>query len=199
MGADMTRDLCLRLPGESFGAAPRRCALEESARIDSGRGVPLIVDHVAGERLRRRAEKMILADVEERRGGGERRDVTSELRAHFVRTHDHRERIPTHVVAKASFDSAIPGKRCLPFGRNRVDVRCLHAERDVRSPSPRLFGDGAHELACPLRPLRREHTAYRVDPFSCLLRVAVGMLHRHGGSRFRSRLGIHAPGPIHYS
>ena len=71
-------------------------AFEERARVDARRGVALEVHEVAAEAVVRGAEEMIEADVVERRGGREARDVAAELGGFLVRAHDHRHRVPAH-------------------------------------------------------------------------------------------------------
>ena len=76
--------------------------------------MPLEEDEIAAERLARRAEKVIEADVVERRRRREARDVAAELGADLVRAHDHRQRVPANVVAQARFELAIARHRRLP-------------------------------------------------------------------------------------
>jgi hypothetical protein len=57
----------------------REPPLEERARIDAGRRVPLDVEEVAAVILARAVPEMVEADVVERRGRCEARDVTAEL------------------------------------------------------------------------------------------------------------------------
>ena len=118
-----------------LGDAP----FEKGARVHAGRRVSLKEDEVAAERLARRAEEVIEADVVERRRRREAGDVTAELRADLVRAHDRRERVPADVVAQPRFDLAVAGHLRLLVDRDRVDVRRLRAraKRARRCAAPR--------------------------------------------------------------
>ena len=69
---------------------------EKCARVNAGRGMPLEEDEIAADAVARRAEEVVEADVVERRGRCEARDVAAELRADFVRAHDRGERVPAN-------------------------------------------------------------------------------------------------------
>ncbi len=166
----MTVDLLPKVFELLFGDA----TFQKGARVHARRGVSLKEDEVAAERLARRAEEMIEADVVQRRRRREAGDVAAELRADLVRAHDHRERVPADVMAQPRFELAVAGHRRLLVGRNRVDVRRLLAERHVRAVALRLVDELRDEVAGALGAFGLDDAAHRLEPFASLLRIGIG-------------------------
>ena len=124
---------------------------------------------------------MVEADIVERRGRREARDVAAELGAILVRAHDHRHRVPAHeradpVLASRDRPASAPRDRW-----NRVDVRGRRVERQVRAGAARLVDQPLEQEMRALGTFALEHRLERVEPFAGFLRVDVGIdvLHVH--------------------
>ena len=126
-------------------------AFEKSARIHSGRGVPLEINEVARKIFRASAEKMILRHLVKRRRRCERPDVSAHVRR-GIRLHHHRHRVPADDALDAAFDVAVAGKCRLLLRRNRVDVRRGQTRRRARRGA-QLFRELFEQLRRALRPL----------------------------------------------
>jgi hypothetical protein len=150
----------------------------ERASIDSGRGVPLHKYKVAAVLGRRRVPEMIVADVVERRRGGEACDVAADVGV-LVGADHHRHRIPAHVRADAVLDRLVTGNPDLLVDGNGIDVRGVGRERHVRAGAARLVDYLLDEEMRAVRPLVFEHTVNRIQPFLGFLRVDV-RVHVHG-------------------
>ena len=154
-------------------------AFQKGARVHARRRVPLEEDEVAAERLARCAEKMIEADVVERRRGCEAGDVAAQLRRCLVGLDHHRHRVPTDVVADARLELFVARNLRLLRGRNRVDVRRLNAELDVRASGLGALDDAFDELLGAARAFVHEHAVERLEPILRFLRVGIDRTRRH--------------------
>ena len=114
-------------------------ALEIGARVDAGRGMALEVDEVAAEAVVRGAEEMVEADVVQRRGRGEARDVAAELGGFLVRAHHHRHRVPAHERAELVLELRVARRALLLRERDRVEVGGVGVIRNVRAAAARLL------------------------------------------------------------
>uniref|UniRef100_E6PF29 Uncharacterized protein n=1 Tax=mine drainage metagenome TaxID=410659 RepID=E6PF29_9ZZZZ len=167
-----------------FADAP----FEKCACVEARCGVPLQEEHIAAERFRWRAEKMVEADIVERRRRREARNVAAEFAAVFICANDGRHRVPAHVVAQTRFDIAIARHRGLPLRWNRVDVRALEPERDVRAAGLRFADERFEQRASALGAFGGEHAAKRFTPFQRLLGIGLrGMQSVHTRAVARGR------------
>ena len=126
-------------------------AFKIGARIHAGRGVALKINDVAGEILRRPAEKMISRHLVKRRRRRERRDVAADVRV-GIGLHHHRHRVPADDALDAAFDVAVARIRRLLVGRDGVDVRRGQAGGRTRRGA-QLCRDLFQQLRRALRPL----------------------------------------------
>jgi hypothetical protein len=86
----------------------------------------------------RRAPEMIEADIVERGGRLEGRDMTAQFRGFLVGANYHRDRVPSHDRADTALDLAIAGIARLLIGRNRVYVRSIGVVRQEGAALTRL-------------------------------------------------------------
>ena len=178
---------------ETFELRFGNAAFEECTRINAGRTVALEEDHVAAEVFRRCTEEVIRADVVERRSRSECCNVAAEFGTILVCTHDHRHRIPTHVVAQTRFEFGITGKRRLLLDRNRVEIRRLETKRHVRAAALRFLDEIFEQSARAIRPFDRDDSAHRFEPLLGLLRIRIVS---HRPLPFRNWRGFLAGGTI---
>src|SRR3954449_1422125 len=82
--------LPVELLAEALHLLVAQTALEVRARVHARGGVALDEDEVAAVRVRRRVPEVVEADLVERRGRLEARDVPAELARLLVGLHDHR-------------------------------------------------------------------------------------------------------------
>ncbi len=87
-------------------------AFDERAGVHAGAGVALEEDDVAGVRLGAAAEEVVEADLVERGGAGEGRDVAADVGV-LVRLQHHRHRVPADDALDAPFEFAVAGERGL--------------------------------------------------------------------------------------
>ncbi len=113
--------------------------LEERPRVDAGRRVALDVDQVAAVVLVRRAPEVVEADLVERGGGLERRDVAAELRRLLVGLQHRRQRVPADQRADAPLDRLVGRQLGAVLDADRVDVRRGRVQRrgDAARSGPR--------------------------------------------------------------
>ena len=148
-------------------------ALEIGACVDPRRGVALNEDEVATVILRRRAEEVIEADVVERRGRGEARDVAALRQLALVGVHHHRRGVPPHHAAQAPLELGVARRRLLAVDRDGVDVGGGGLEGKVQAGAARVLDQRLEQVVRALRPLPLEHGVERLDPLARLLRVGI--------------------------
>src|ERR1041384_2931697 len=164
----------LHLAAEVIELAFREPALEERARVDTGRGVTLEEDLVARAAVVLAAEEVVEAHLVEarRRGvGGEGAPGPRELR---VRAPDHGRGVPTDDAADALLHLLVAGERRLLLGRERVDVARLDEPRQAHVELSGALQDPAEQEVGPLAAPRPAPTAPPLHPFARLDPVAVG-------------------------
>ena len=147
-------------------------AFHVGARIHTGRGVTLEINHVARKIFGATPEKMILRHFVKRRGRRKRRDVATDVRI-GIRLHHHRHCIPAHDTLDAALDVAVAGILRLLLGRNRVDVGRRLASRRARRGA-KLFRELFQQLRRAFRALilqrQFENRLHRIRPFVAVSR-----------------------------
>jgi hypothetical protein len=162
-----------------FGEA----ALLERARVDARRGVALEEDQVAAVPFMGGTPEVVEADAEHVGHRSEARDVAAEVALGLVGLRDHHHRVPAHVGAVALFDRVIAGHARLEMRRDRVDVRGVRAERNVRAGAARRVDQPLEQIVRALRALALEHRVERFQPFLGLegVRIVGGVEIGDGG------------------
>ena len=141
--ANSARNFAAEMDELIFGQA----TFQVGSRVDSRRGVPLEVNHVAGVVVGPGVEKVVEASLVKRCCRGVRRDVAADSVEVAIGPHDHRHSVPANDAFDPSLDIAIAGKDRLIFGRDRVDVRRIRAERHVHAAlEGSLLEEGEHRL-----------------------------------------------------
>ncbi len=160
-----------------------------------GRGVALDEDQVAAVILRRRAEEVVEADVVERRGRGEARDVAALRQLALVGVHHHRRGVPAHHAAQAPLELGVAGRRLLAGDRDGVDVGGGGLERKVQAGAARVVDQRLEQVVRALRALALEHGVERLDPLAGLFGVGVvGGVDDRLDRRIAHRLAARRPG-----
>ncbi len=139
MGIGREPALGRNLLAEAFELSLGDPPLEEGARVDPGRRMPLDVDEVAPVLLGGRMPEVVEAGLVQKGRGLEGSDVATQLGRFLVRAQDHRNRVPADQRADAALHGGVAGDRRLFGDRNRVDVRSR----------PDVLDRGSLE-ACPL-------------------------------------------------
>src|SRR5438132_1248473 len=129
----------------------------------------------------RSVPEMVEADVVERRGRGEARDVAAELEVLLARAQHHRHRVPAHERAQPRLELLVARRALLEMRRDRVDVRGLRAVRKVRAGAPRLVDELLEDEVRALGSFDLEHRFERIDPFPGFQRIDV-LQAFHGGT-----------------
>ena len=101
-------------------------SLQKRAGVHARGGVALEVDVVARRTVVLAAEEVVEANLVERRGTSERRQVTTDALGVLVGAHHHGRGVPADVGANASLDVLVAGEPRLVFARNAVHVRSRH-------------------------------------------------------------------------
>ena len=107
---------------------------------------------------------MIEADLVQRRGRRERRDVSADAGLDPVRAHDHRNRVPADKALDAALDLLAAGKRHFLLGRQRVDVGRVGAERQPDAAAAGVLAQLLQQLAGSRRAVRLQHVVERIQP-----------------------------------
>ena len=137
------------------------------AGINSGTGMPLHKDHVAGVGCAARTPKMIEPDLVQRRGGRIRRNVTAILGVGTVGLHHHRQRIPSYIGFVAPLQRAVARiLRLLRFG-DRVQICGVRLEGQV---SAGAAGKVHQFFQQKMRAFRALRTHDRIDGLQPLQR-----------------------------
>ena len=137
-------------------------------------------DEVAAVGLVRRVPEVVEADVVERRGGGEARDVAAELAREAVRLHHHRQGVPPDERADAPFDGGIAGGVLGARFGDGVDVGGVDRERQGGAALARVIHQRGEKEVGALDAVAIDDGVERVDPVPGLDGVDVGHL-RIGG------------------
>src|SRR5205814_6302353 len=127
--------------------------------------------------------EVLLPGAEQRADRGEAREVAAELVVVPVRAHHHHHRVPAADRADALLERDVARGVLLHMRSNRVDVRGVRRERDVRARAACLVNQPLEQIMRALRAFTLEHCLERVEPFLGLERVGIvgGGKLRHGG------------------
>jgi hypothetical protein len=152
--------------------------LEKAARIDTGRGVSLVVDDVGLAPAVPAAEEVVEAYFVEGRRRRKRRDVAADPVRLAIAAHDHGQRVPPDEALDAALDLAVAGKRHLLGDRDRVDVGRAGGKRhlDARLPCPR--GQRVEQADDPGFVSLTEHVVEGLNPFTGFDRLEGGRVGR---------------------
>ena len=156
-------------------------ALQEGARVDAGRRVPLEVDLVARCRPAVRigvvlaAEEVVVAHLVQRRGRGVGGDVAAHADG-LVHARDHDRRVPADVGADAPLDVLVAGEPRLPLGRDGVDVVAAAQGGHADLALARALEQLEHEEPGTLTAVGVDRGVEGFDPLTGLVRVDVGQL-----------------------
>ncbi|ABA48711.1 hypothetical protein BURPS1710b_2745 [Burkholderia pseudomallei 1710b] len=150
----------------------RQAAEQERARVNAGRRMALHEHEIAAVLGGRRVPEVVVADVIERRGRSERRDVAADVRV-LARAQHHRDRVPARVRADPVLDVLVARNLRLGFDGNRVDVRGVRGERQVLAVHAREFDLLFDQVVRAAGADRRNHAVERFEPFDGFLRVVV--------------------------
>ena len=112
-------------------------SFEKGAGVDTGRGMPLKVDQIAGMVVAGGAEEVVEAHLVERRGRGVGGDVPTDAVFALVGAHNHGHGVVADQTADALFQLQIAGVGGLFGQSNRVDVGGVGGKGDVHA---RLLG-----------------------------------------------------------
>ena len=135
------RQLAAEIVELLFGEAP----FEKRARVDAGRGMPLVIHDVAIAGVAG-PEEMIEPDLVQRGRRRKRRNVAADAGLVLVRPQHHRNRVPSHQALDAALDLLAAWKRHFLFGGQRVDVRRVRAERQPDAAAPRMLAQLLQQL-----------------------------------------------------
>ena len=153
-------------------------ALEERARIETGRRVALQVEEIAAVLLAGRMPEMIEADVIERRAGRVARHVPAELGRFLVRDDYQRHRVPPRDRREARLDLEVGRPLRLRADRNRVHVRRRRAEWKIGARLPHAPDQPFQQEAGAIDALVGDDRVDRVEPLAGFDGVGVLVL-RH--------------------
>ena len=154
----------VRLLAEGVHLLLGEAALEEGARVDAGRGVPLHHHEVAAVAVRGRVPEVLEAGVVERRRGLEARDVAAELGGLLVRAQHRRDGVPADGRADPVLDRAVTRVRGLVLHRDRVDVGRRRRIGHGRAGRAGLRDQLVEQVVGALGSLHREDRLERLPP-----------------------------------
>jgi hypothetical protein len=155
-----------------LGEAP----FEKGAGIDARRGMSLDVEQIPAMALARGVEEMVEADVVERRGGSEARDVTPERGILAIGLDHHRHRVPSHEGANPLLERRVPRRSLLQGLGDRVDVRRRRAVREMSALATSPANEATDEVVGSFDALPLEDRVEGLEPLARLLRIVI-----HGG------------------
>ena len=169
------RQPAARLLAKQIHARLVQPAFEEGARVDARRRVALDEDHVAAERVGRRAEEMAEAHFVERGRRRIRRDVAADARMLAGAQHE-RHRVPAQVGVQRQLLGDVAREGGLLVDADRVDVGrgqrgCVAAVRGLV-----LFEQLVDQEVRAAAAFVFEHAGHGVQPLLRLLRVHVDMV-----------------------
>jgi len=149
-------------------------SFEESAGVDARRRVSLDVQQVAAVIFIDGVEKVVEADVVERRRRSEAGDVTAHAGALGVGAHDGGHRVPADDRADAPFQHQIAGAAVFLVERDGVKVSGVGRKRDVRAGTASLVDQLLQQVMGALRAFEFQHRVEGVEPLLGFLRVDIG-------------------------
>ena len=155
-------------------------AFEIGACVDARRRMALHEDQIASMGLVRRVPEVVEADVVERCGRREARDVAAELAREAVRLHHHRQRIPSDQRADTPFDGGVAGGMFGTRFRDGVDVGGVDRKRQAGAALARVLHQRGEDEVGALDAVAIDDGPERLDPVPGLDGVDVGRL-RVGG------------------
>ena len=120
--ATVASDLSAEVVEVVFGEA----ALEECSGIDAGRSMALVVHVVARAAVVLAPEEVVEADLVQRCGTGEGREVPADAVSDLVRPHDHHRGVPADECPDPTLDVLVTGEPRFLLARDRVHVRRRH-------------------------------------------------------------------------
>ena len=179
----------VRLLAEGVHLLLGEAALEEGARIDAGRRVPLHHHEVAAVAGRGRVPEVLEAGVVERRRGLEARDVSAELGGLLVRAQHRRDGVPADGRADAVLDRAVTRVRGLVLHRDGVDVGRRRRIGHGRAGRAGLRDQLVEQVVGALGSLHREDRLECLPPFVGPGRVLVVVNHARSPVRARGVCG----------
>ena len=149
-------------------------ALEKRARVDAGRGVPLVEHHVAVAVVAGRAPEMVEPHFVERGGRRKRRNMPADAGLGLVRAHHHRDGVPADQTLDFALELLAAGKRRFLIGGDGIDVRRVGAERKADAAAARVRGQVLQQLARAGRAVTLKDVVERFEPFLGFYRLEVG-------------------------
>ena len=152
-----------------FGQA----ALQERARVDSGRAVALEVDQVARMLVGRSAKEVVEAHVVERGGGRERGDVSPEIVIALVGTEHHGKRVPPNQRANPALHEQVAWHERLVGGWDRVPVRGRQQVGQTLTGLRQPRRKPLHQHVGPIDPVFPDDGLQCIEPLLRLLRIDV--------------------------
>ena len=162
-----------RLAPEAEQVLLAQAALQEGAGVDPRRGVALDHDQVAAVVVRRGVEEVVEADVVERGGGSEGRDVPAQALVVVVGAHHHRHRVPADDAADPPLQVSVARRRFLRPDRDRVQVGGGRLVRKVGAGAASLVDQGLEQEVGALRPLPVHDGLQGLQPLGRFRRVDV--------------------------
>ena len=170
----------------------RQAPEHERARIHAGRRVSLNEHEVAAVHFGGTVPEVVEADVVQIGGRGEARDVTADVGV-LVRAQHHGHRVPAYVGAYAVLDLRVARQAHLRLRRDRVDVRGVRRERQIRAALARAFDQLLDEVMRAVGPFDGQDAIERIEPLLRFLRIRVAFLGVHVSSSKLSRRGRGVP------
>ena len=158
---------------EVIGGQP---ALEECARVDTGRRVALDVDLVAAAGVRLAAEEVVEPDLVERRGRRICRNMASDTDSRALRAVHHDRGVPPDPGPVAAFDVLVAGEPRLQFGRDGVHVVGGRQRGDGHPLLAGTFQQPQHQIARAGGAGALQQVVERLQPFAGLFGVDVGQI-----------------------
>ncbi len=157
-----------QLATEGLQLLAGQATLQEGARVDARRGVPLEEDQVAITPLAAPAEEVVEGHLVQggRRGVG--RDVPAQPVELAVGAHHHGHRVPADEALDAALDVPVAGIGGLLFDRDRVDVGRVGGEREAHPAPLGIALQEPQQVVDPIGTLRVQDVLKRVDPLLVL-------------------------------
>ena len=152
-----------------FGEA----AFEESPGIESGRGVPLQVEKIAGLIADAAPKEVVEAHLRQSGKRGKCRDVAADVGVVLVGPNDHRRRIPADEALDPPFQRTVAGVRHLFLDRNRVHIGSCHVRGGFDAQASRAIRELVKQIGSPVRPPVLDYLLECFQPFRRFLWVQV--------------------------
>ena len=164
------------LPAEVVEVVFGEPALEECPGVDARCRVALVVHVVAGAAVVFAAEEVVEADLVQRRGTGERREVAADAVGDLVRPHDHHRGVPANEGPDPTLDVLVAGEPRLLLARDRVDVRRRHRGGERHLAGGRSLHEPGEQVAGTRLAVGVDDGVEAVQPLLGLGRIDVGQL-----------------------